>query len=319
MALAIVQRVGNKGASPLTTSISTAAGNLIVVIVATSSTVFSAGGDISDTSSQSYSNAVTVTGVAGRTGSIAYFANSAALSSVTITESGATLYVTILEVSGAATSSVLDQVASHSNTYSNFTLTAGGANTTANSLVVAGVFHYYPPVSTTDGTYTTETDQVTAGVGGERTFDKIVTSTETSSIAITASGYGDTGALATFKAGSGGAVSYAVTQVHATLTLTGGTQAVSAAAIVSATISQSAATLTLTGGSQVVTTQSPPTVALNTPTNTATGVSINPVLNFTGTDPEGNDMVYELQLDTTNTFTSPLIDANSSTNVGFST
>lgn len=40
----------------------------------------------------------------------------------------------------------------------------------------------------------------------------------------------------------------------------------------------------------------PPTVALNSPSDTATGQSITPTLTFTGTDTEGNTITYEVQI-----------------------
>jgi len=54
----------------------------------------------------------------------------------------------------------------------------------------------------------------------------------------------------------------------------------------------------------VVTNNAPPTVELNSPSPGATGVSTTPTLEFTGTDPEGNDIEYEIEIDTTNTFNS---------------
>ena len=53
-----------------------------------------------------------------------------------------------------------------------------------------------------------------------------------------------------------------------------------------------------------VTKNTPPTTALNTPTDTATGQSLTPTLNFTGTDPNGDTVEYEVQVDTVNTFDS---------------
>lgn len=50
-----------------------------------------------------------------------------------------------------------------------------------------------------------------------------------------------------------------------------------------------------------------PTVALNTPTNTATGQSLTPTLAFTGTDTDGDAISYEIQVDTVNTFDSLLL------------
>jgi hypothetical protein len=56
----------------------------------------------------------------------------------------------------------------------------------------------------------------------------------------------------------------------------------------------------------------PPTVALNTPADTATGVSTTPDLAFTGTDADADTIEYEVQVDTVNTFNSvggnPLLD-----------
>ncbi len=55
------------------------------------------------------------------------------------------------------------------------------------------------------------------------------------------------------------------------------------------------------------TVQTAPTVALNTPTNTATGISATPDLVFTGTDSDVDAIEYSLQVDTVNTFDSHLI------------
>lgn len=65
----------------------------------------------------------------------------------------------------------------------------------------------------------------------------------------------------------------------------------------------------------------PPSVALNSPSDTATGVSVTPDLTFTGTDSDGDDIRYNVQIDTVNTFDSqsgsPLRDKVSGTDVGF--
>jgi hypothetical protein len=39
-----------------------------------------------------------------------------------------------------------------------------------------------------------------------------------------------------------------------------------------------------------------PTVVLNTPADTATGISTTPTLEFTGTDPGGDDVRYNVQI-----------------------
>jgi hypothetical protein len=49
---------------------------------------------------------------------------------------------------------------------------------------------------------------------------------------------------------------------------------------------------------------SKPTVALNTPADMATGISTTPTLEFTGTDANGDDIRYQIQIDTVNTFDS---------------
>lgn len=45
-----------------------------------------------------------------------------------------------------------------------------------------------------------------------------------------------------------------------------------------------------------------PTVSLNTPSDLATGQSLTPTLNFTGTDTEGDTIEYNVQIDTSSTF-----------------
>lgn len=54
----------------------------------------------------------------------------------------------------------------------------------------------------------------------------------------------------------------------------------------------------------VTVSNAPPSVALNSPNDNATGKPVLPVLKFTGTDPEGDNVEYEVQLDTVNTFDS---------------
>jgi hypothetical protein len=49
-------------------------------------------------------------------------------------------------------------------------------------------------------------------------------------------------------------------------------------------------------------TNQPPTVALNTPADSATGVSTTPTLEFTGTDPGGDDVRYNVQVATHSDF-----------------
>jgi len=50
--------------------------------------------------------------------------------------------------------------------------------------------------------------------------------------------------------------------------------------------------------------KTPPAVALNTPADVATGVSTTPDLLFTGTDAESDEIEYNVQVDTVNTFDS---------------
>jgi hypothetical protein len=57
-----------------------------------------------------------------------------------------------------------------------------------------------------------------------------------------------------------------------------------------------------------------PTVALNSPADTATGISTTPDLTFTGTDADSNTIEYEVQVDTVSTFDSGTIDSYSETN-----
>jgi len=54
-----------------------------------------------------------------------------------------------------------------------------------------------------------------------------------------------------------------------------------------------------------------PSVALNSPSNSATGVSTTPDLNFTGTDVDADAIEYNVQVDTVNTFdsTNSLVDS----------
>jgi hypothetical protein len=63
----------------------------------------------------------------------------------------------------------------------------------------------------------------------------------------------------------------------------------------------------------------PPSVTLNYPANNATGVSLTPTLQFTGTDPEGDELEYEVQIDTIDTFDVSWQDSYSEDNqeIGF--
>jgi len=69
--------------------------------------------------------------------------------------------------------------------------------------------------------------------------------------------------------------------------------------------------------------QQPPTVALNTPADVATGVSLTPDLLFTGTDGNGDEIEYNVQVDTTTLFTGLLaswkLDENAGTSVADAT
>jgi hypothetical protein len=58
------------------------------------------------------------------------------------------------------------------------------------------------------------------------------------------------------------------------------------------------------GGVQSFTTDALVSTVLNTPADTATGQSTTPTLEFTGTDSEGLDVEYQVQVDTVNTFDS---------------
>lgn len=62
---------------------------------------------------------------------------------------------------------------------------------------------------------------------------------------------------------------------------------------------------TQTGVANIVAASLPPnTPTLSTPTDTSTGISLTPTLNFSTTDPNSDDVSYELQVATTNTFSS---------------
>ncbi len=62
----------------------------------------------------------------------------------------------------------------------------------------------------------------------------------------------------------------------------------------------------------------PATTALNTPADAGSVTTTTPTLNFTGTDPEGDAVEYEVQVDTVNTFDSSVttIDSYSESNQG---
>lgn len=56
-----------------------------------------------------------------------------------------------------------------------------------------------------------------------------------------------------------------------------------------------------------------PTVALNSPADSATGVSTTPVLDFTGTDADSNDVRYEVQVHTSSSFPADMTASNLTT------
>lgn len=56
----------------------------------------------------------------------------------------------------------------------------------------------------------------------------------------------------------------------------------------------------------------PPTVELNNPSDTTTGLTTTPTFSFTGTDPENDSIEYQIQVDTVNTFDSIGGDASNS-------
>lgn len=68
--------------------------------------------------------------------------------------------------------------------------------------------------------------------------------------------------------------------------------------------------------------QTPPTVALNTPADTATGISTTPTLNFTGTDANSDAVEYEVQISASSSFLNENLtsfykfDENTGTSVG---
>jgi len=64
------------------------------------------------------------------------------------------------------------------------------------------------------------------------------------------------------------------------------------------------AALTYNGVKILYTEDTPPTVALTTPTDVATGQSTTPDLIFTGTDIDSDEIRYKVQIDTVNTFDS---------------
>ncbi len=71
-------------------------------------------------------------------------------------------------------------------------------------------------------------------------------------------------------------------------------------------------------GSQVTRkTQGRPSVVLDTPANAGSSSLTKPTLDFTGTDPDTNTITYQIQLHTSNSWTSPLIDVSSASNTGF--
>jgi hypothetical protein len=61
-----------------------------------------------------------------------------------------------------------------------------------------------------------------------------------------------------------------------------------------------------TAGSFTTSSNTPPTVALNIPADTATGISATPTLTFKGTDAQSDAIEYNIQIDTINSFHSGL-------------
>jgi hypothetical protein len=64
-------------------------------------------------------------------------------------------------------------------------------------------------------------------------------------------------------------------------------------------------------------TQGRPLVSLNTPSNAGTSSIIRPQLRFTGTDADNDNITYQVQVNTTSDFTTPLIDRLSASDSGF--
>ena len=64
-------------------------------------------------------------------------------------------------------------------------------------------------------------------------------------------------------------------------------------------------------------TQGRPVVTLNTPAASGSVSDLRPNLDFTGNDPDNNQITYQLQLNPTNSFTSPSLDVLSASDTGF--
>lgn len=200
MTITKTQTTGGHAVSPLVMPFVTAAGSLIVLICNTTGTTAPT---ITDSAGQTYTAIGTTFGAVGRNGGMYYVPNSAALTSVTVTQDTKIISATLLEIGGIVATSPLDKSGTHAVGYTNYTLTAGAANTNADEFVVAGVLHTFGSSSTTDVIYTGETAQkdfTTANGVCVRAYDKVVNAIETSSIALTVSGYGDFSIIAAFKA-----------------------------------------------------------------------------------------------------------------------
>lgn len=72
-------------------------------------------------------------------------------------------------------------------------------------------------------------------------------------------------------------------------------------------------------GSQITfKTKARPTVTLDIPANNGSVSALRPTLDFTAVDPDSDTITYQLQLHTSNTWTSPLLDVSSAGGAGFS-
>lgn len=204
--------------------------------------------------------------------------------SVAFTAASTNINYVVQYFNGFTGTPTLDQKTNSPNNASSTTATSGttSATTVAAELIIAGFVHASTVSAFTLGTGYTNLTQSSVASRQAAMESKVVAATGTQVATMTiAAARVSMGAIMTFYDNTS-PPSVALTQVHATITATTGTQAVV--------------------GNVVQTPPAAPT--LSSPSNTASGISTTPTLNFSTTDAQGNDVSYEVQIDTVNTFDS---------------
>jgi len=199
----------NATATTITVTCSTAAGNALVAIVGQSDDQ-TATAAVSNSSAQAFTEiscGIATSGALNFEGRMFYLPNSAASTSVTATWSGSRINRTIIlfELSGMATSSMLDSCINIGSAGAVTSLTSGSLTTTnANDVLIYGMVTNSAGLAPTAGsTYTIPTNGSTSTLGG-RSFQqyKVVAATQagvTTSMSFTGGPASAVGLFAGFK------------------------------------------------------------------------------------------------------------------------